>query len=486
MAAEFDNPVYSAFLDGEATPEERARVENDVQESEEIENLIADLGAVSNELQSLPRHELSNDFPFRVLARVEREMLLPAESAQPYAAENWGRKLIPFLAASACLLLVAVVVWTGDRPLSNETRNSGPITQARLKQREVSDQVARNGANVKPKDLTESAPLATRTDRPNKDAEKVVPGAVVDPLIPPLALKSGGKAGKMTFIDDLRKVTQADIGRVITALRPTPNGISVVKLTVIDCNEQTLHAFEVLLAENQIHPQPGKETNGTAGSGADQRGSADQKSGRVLAVYVQSSPEKLAKAMEGMKSDKRFHKLHVDDPVAIASLDQTTRKQLDPFFKPDGDAAKQSGQMGKARRGYKSGGHSKAKNEKPLPAPGAGGASRVANGTKSYRKNAKKNLAAKTPLKFDGKKRAGRDKFGDAQKINEWDRISRQLRLNLPPSSFPKAAQSGYIAKRAGSRQSNGFGGGNFAARPQVAGPTQPVRVLFVLVCRER
>lgn len=483
MAAEFDNPVYSAFLDGEATPDECARVENDVRESEEIEGLIADLGAVSKELQALPRHELSDDFPFRVLARVEREMLLPTEPAQPVTVGHWGRKLIPILATSACLLLVAVVVWTGDRPVPEAIEGSFPIAQARNGQVDRGDQLAHKAENAKRKDLPESLPLAKRNDRPNKDAEKPVPGKVTEPLIPPLALKAGSKSGKMTFNYDLRKVTKADIGRVITALRPTPNGISVVKLTVIDCNEQTLHAFEVLLAENQIHPQPRDGDKATGkGQGSRQAGGDDNKPGRILAVYVQSSPEKLAKAMEGMKSDKRFHQLHVDNPVAIASLDQTTRKQLDPFFQRD--AAKQSKQSRKGRRFSKSAGKLNAKNGKPATVPGAGGAGRVANGTKQHKKNIA--ATAKTPHKFDGKKRTSRDEKSDAKKFNEWDRISRQLRLNLPPSSFPNSARSGHLAQNGGKSRSNSFGGGKFAARSQVAGDAHPVRVLFVLVCRER
>lgn len=67
--------LISAFLDGEVSPEEQARVEERLVESAEDRRLFEDMRAIRADLQSLPRRELGKDLSERILRRAERAML---------------------------------------------------------------------------------------------------------------------------------------------------------------------------------------------------------------------------------------------------------------------------------------------------------------------------------------------------------------------------------------------------------------------------
>lgn len=67
--------LISAYLDGEATPEERARVERLLAEDDKARRLHDELRALSATLQSLPRERLDEAFADQVLRRAERTVL---------------------------------------------------------------------------------------------------------------------------------------------------------------------------------------------------------------------------------------------------------------------------------------------------------------------------------------------------------------------------------------------------------------------------
>ncbi|HVW39278.1 MAG TPA: zf-HC2 domain-containing protein [Pirellulales bacterium] len=70
-----DDELLSAYLDGELSEEERARVEQMLAERPEARQLLDELRALSGGFEALPRHRLEADFAPRVLRAAEREML---------------------------------------------------------------------------------------------------------------------------------------------------------------------------------------------------------------------------------------------------------------------------------------------------------------------------------------------------------------------------------------------------------------------------
>lgn len=94
----------SAYLDGELSDAERARVEAAIEQDPELVRLLAQLRATRKLLHGLDRTSAGEDFVSRVMARVERRDLLGGsmEMAAPQA-RHWTR----WLAAAAVLLVTA-------------------------------------------------------------------------------------------------------------------------------------------------------------------------------------------------------------------------------------------------------------------------------------------------------------------------------------------------------------------------------------------
>jgi hypothetical protein len=84
----FNDELISAFLDGETTSEEQARVEERLMDSVDDRHLFEDLKALGQRMQSLPQEKLGKDLTSKILRRAERRMLeveaeTPAEKEVP-------------------------------------------------------------------------------------------------------------------------------------------------------------------------------------------------------------------------------------------------------------------------------------------------------------------------------------------------------------------------------------------------------------------
>jgi len=78
-----DTELFSAYLDGELTADEHARVEQLLAASPVARQLLEELRAVGSSLQLLPQQKLDEDLSARVLEIAERRMLLPAQTDEP-------------------------------------------------------------------------------------------------------------------------------------------------------------------------------------------------------------------------------------------------------------------------------------------------------------------------------------------------------------------------------------------------------------------
>ncbi len=136
--------LISAFLDGEVTPEQQARVEERLVDNAEDRRLFEEMRAMRNGLQSLPRHELDRDLSEIVLRRAERAMLaneapIPGEKSTepPPVAEDRERSATAIVAHKpssseppssrpliwfGLTVAAAVLVMTLARPWFDESR----------------------------------------------------------------------------------------------------------------------------------------------------------------------------------------------------------------------------------------------------------------------------------------------------------------------------------------------------------------------------
>jgi hypothetical protein len=196
-----ENELFSAYLDGELTAEERADVERLLASSHEARQLMDELRALSTMLRSLPARKIQEDLSERVLRIAERRLLTDAMG--PEKPESLGadaslwqvigqRALRPrvwvwsVVAVTAAILMMYVnpeqenrrTAWNSSEKTAAPTRpiakNDWPA-DLRLEAPPTSPTVAENN----PKASAENATLAAAKSAAdaNKPADKLAAGA---------------------------------------------------------------------------------------------------------------------------------------------------------------------------------------------------------------------------------------------------------------------------------------------------------------------
>jgi len=480
MADRFADEQFSAYLDGEATAVERAAVDERLEKSASARQLLAELAELSRELQALPREECPADFANSVMRAVAAGMSEPVPRRAASGSRRAGLlRSGAVLAATALVALSLLNPHSGTplREVSSDSRSAEFIPHDRpLVRTEVRTTFKKS---ARPLSDAADGRLAKRSHLGNeKDS-----AARKDALVPPIALGSVTKgaadsAQGLVFVDNLRKLSGDDVGRVLTAIEHSPSGISVVKLTVIDCRHG-LDALQVLLSRNRIPPQHAAVDAKSTES--QSRSPKDSDSQRLVAVYVQSSPDRLASVMSELRSNAQFRRLQVDPPISPRRLDPIAQRQiamLDALGREGLPA--EGGGKGRGRFAF---GTSPGNRSQGKPAPPAKAVN--AKDEDVHKKSApgengrRDKFAAKTPgvLKTPGDSPA------------ELDRISRQLQLTVP-AGVVAAEAKGDVAQRSMFAKSapqiaaaRRFDGKNRKAGGKSPTAARPLRVLFVLVC---
>jgi anti-sigma factor RsiW len=170
--SEYTEEVLSAYLDGEASPDQRRQVEAWLAASPDHQQVLDDLHVLSANLRDLPRYRLDEGFADRVLQAAQQRSL----AAQPVAsaagaprigrpATVWRRVALVALAVSAAILVTLHWAWgPGREPVE------GPG-------------MARTGDE--PHGVTPSDP--TRRERPSAVPATGDPQRLPEPYPPPAA-----------------------------------------------------------------------------------------------------------------------------------------------------------------------------------------------------------------------------------------------------------------------------------------------------------
>ncbi len=119
---DYGSELISAFLDGELSPDECARVEQLVASSPEHLRMLQDLQAVTRGMQQLPGYHLENDFSQRVIALARQtsdsdpEIAANREFADapvPAATAVWHwPAVLGVSAVAAAASLLALIIWS--------------------------------------------------------------------------------------------------------------------------------------------------------------------------------------------------------------------------------------------------------------------------------------------------------------------------------------------------------------------------------------
>ncbi len=104
--------LLSAYVDGELTDQELAEVEQRLATDPQAQQLVDEIRALSQRVQSLPRQSISEDLRAAIMRRAEREMLLgdqPQKSLPQTVTRNHRRWVWAALALAATLMLSLVL-----------------------------------------------------------------------------------------------------------------------------------------------------------------------------------------------------------------------------------------------------------------------------------------------------------------------------------------------------------------------------------------
>ena len=544
MSSHFSDEQISSYFDGELTPEEQAEIERLLETSEEARREFDDYKQLSALLKNLPVESAPRNLSANVNRKLAPALSETAAISSPSKA-NHSRRSLRMIAGSVTVIAAVFLITVNlfdfgpnqreqleladsrlersdlfDRELSERTQS--PSDEARQLVAESERDTIRSRPSESKEDLiaaeeskpfstepllnkkaipAQSAPIAAAN--PPVDARKPIAtppngtaNLVQQSNVSPLPLP--GKNDSGLIFENLQELKEADVGKMVTALEKTNEGITVVKLTVVD-RQTGLKTLQVLLSRHKIplDDEKGKKSASSQKSEGESRNenssNVQKQSERLVAVYVEASSRQLSAALEDLRNSDLFQKLHVRGPIQTAQLARYSGRQVfsgapasgttsSSFLTTSGRRAGSSeiGSSFKFRIGAKqsaqSAGDSKSSVEakKPIDALGKSGLET-------------ENLADK----HDATRK------NETSTLKELERISRQLELSLSPEVLTELAQTTGPTGRdsIGSRSAGGntvrLKGKFFQAANQNKNATKkilqpaPLKVLFILVVNE-
>ena len=264
MTGNPSNERLSAWLDNELSLAERAEFEKELEANPELRRELEELQQVSALVKGAAPQKAPDELRSAVMRAVERESLMPAA---PETTSPFSRSQLGIVVGVAAALLVAVVVMNRDG--NNDVAEVDPAPRL----------TAEQGIGTQP------------------------------------ANRSGGtKPGQVQVRESLSisrsDLTAARVGDIIEGI--DSDGVSVIRLTVVDRDESSIEALQVILARESLPV----DKNGNVADGEG-----------LVAVYVESSPEELTRALARVRDGFAFDSLDVSS-LALADLEQETQDDL--------------------------------------------------------------------------------------------------------------------------------------------------------------
>ena len=126
MSLEFSDELLSAYLDGELSPAERARVESHLAADPDARQLVEELRALSADVRELPRYAAGEHFSQRVVQAAQAAKssqngeVMPASltgtQSLPYKVRRGRRLPVVLAGVAAVAAAVAMLAWFANRP----------------------------------------------------------------------------------------------------------------------------------------------------------------------------------------------------------------------------------------------------------------------------------------------------------------------------------------------------------------------------------
>ena len=193
-----ESELLSAYLDGELTAAEQARVEQLLAADPAARRWVDEMRALSNTLQSLPQEKVGEDLGPRVLRMVERRMLTdappaepapqPAEPAQPLWRETLrgmlSRRALVWSGLAVAIAVMMMIFSPGEK---KQVAQDGKVARPPAAAPGEADEAKTAPANTTPPELRPAAPASATS----AELRLAPPTAVAAPAKPAAKPDSG-------------------------------------------------------------------------------------------------------------------------------------------------------------------------------------------------------------------------------------------------------------------------------------------------------
>jgi hypothetical protein len=359
MKHPYSEEILSAYVDGELTDQERAQVEHWLESSPGARERLEDFRGLSRLFASLPRTEVPQEFPTKILQLAERRMLLPEAQPSSTKRRRWILGAGASLMASAAGLLICLLLQFRDpapgnlgvrnpppgpghqapRGLVNNVPHGATDHEGRFVAAGARGQLA-SGAGV-----PSAAPLPAESSRGagGQGLEDAAGGSTPAPAdrSPQTASLTAGSAGGGVSREEIRAYPQlAQINQAIDEIRRSGDdeklfAVVRVKMRVVDRANGMLLLQRVFIENHVVadDPEAGlvKSENGAAAKRSIAKpGSAIRDSAATAneALYVVAEPDQfLASFKTLLDSEDAPVRLSVESPLEIAALNPESQKR---------------------------------------------------------------------------------------------------------------------------------------------------------------
>jgi hypothetical protein len=351
MKHPYSEEILSAYVDGELTDQERAEVEHWLESSPGARERLDDFRGLSRLFASLPRTEVPQEFPTKVLQLAERRMLLPEA-----AANSRGRRVRRWLIAvgaplaSAAVLLICLKLQFRDPAPGNLGGRNLPLPEgANRAAAKSADNIGRGAADAEGRFVAANTPgpVESKLTSQSASSQPAQPATGAEESADADAAGGGAR----------REVTRAypqlaQINRAIAEVRDSGDEeklLTVVKMRVVD-RADGLMLLQSVLAENNVVADDAERSleksevgsvakksvakGDNANGDVAKSGSAPRESVAAghEALYVVAEPEQFIAAFKAILDRDDAPRLSVETPLEIAALNAESRKQLDDLF----------------------------------------------------------------------------------------------------------------------------------------------------------
>jgi len=315
MKEPFSEEILSAYLDGELSPDERARVERRLERDSRAREQVEDFRRLSQLFAGLSRTELPPSFAGEVLQLAERRMLIPDGAGRParWRASRWVLGAASMAAAAALLLIIQAVTSDRNRPgqdIADRGRFAAPV---------------QNGPEVAAPDVAMRSGEAF-FDREGADTPASTASAG-EPASAPTISGLGGFGGGGGLRETDPRL--AELIQEINDSEDPENIVSAVTVYVVDRAEGLVLLQRSLEASN-VQPDSDHEfAENEKLTPAAPSGSADDPM-----IYVVAEPEQIITAFSKiLDRDHPELRVTVDAPIKVATLDRQTQQKFDDLMR---------------------------------------------------------------------------------------------------------------------------------------------------------